>query len=80
MLPTHDVPCPHCGKTLYSAVSLEDGVNAGAPESPAIERDAQGEYMTCPHCAGRVGMRIERRGDAAEVHPFRSSAYEPGGE
>jgi hypothetical protein len=48
MLPTHDVPCPSCGKALYSAVSLEDGVDAGAVESPKVEHDAQGHYMNCP--------------------------------
>jgi hypothetical protein len=56
MLPTHDVPCPHCGKALYSAVSLEDGIDAGAAESPKVEHDERGWYMACPHCAKRVAM------------------------
>jgi hypothetical protein len=56
VLPTHDVPCPRCGGTLYSAVSLDDGVDAGAIESPKVEHDAQGDFMRCPHCARRVAM------------------------
>jgi hypothetical protein len=56
VLPTHDVPCPGCGGTLYSAVSLDDGVDAGAMESPKVEHDAQGDFMRCPHCARRVAM------------------------
>ncbi len=56
MLPTHDVPCPHCGKALYSAVSLDNGVDAGAVESPQVEADAQGFHMNCPHCGTRIRM------------------------
>ena len=56
MLPTHDVPCPACAQTLYSAVSLDDGIDAGAVESPRIERDGRGDYMRCPHCGARVAM------------------------
>lgn len=43
MLPTHEVPCPRCGKTLYSATSLEDAVVAATPESPKIEHDERGD-------------------------------------
>lgn len=64
MLPTHDVPCPHCGKTLFSSTSLEDGVNAGTPESPAVQEDPGGLYMSCPHCAERVPMQRITRGSA----------------
>jgi hypothetical protein len=64
MLPTHDVPCPHCGKTLFSSTSLEDGVNAGTPESPAVQEDRAGLYMSCPHCAERVPMQRITRGRA----------------
>ena len=66
MLPTHDVPCPRCGKTLYSATSLEDAVVARTPESPKIEHDERGYFMRCPSCAGRIAMRrLERDGAAA---------------
>jgi DNA-directed RNA polymerase subunit RPC12/RpoP len=66
MLPTHDVPCPRCGKTLFSATSLEDAVVAATPESPKIERDARGYFMRCPSCASRIAMRrLERDGAAA---------------
>jgi hypothetical protein len=64
MLPTHDVPCPGCGKTLYSAVSLEDAVDAGAVESPKVEHDADGYYMSCPHCGRRIGMARMTLGNA----------------
>ena len=64
MLPTHDVSCPHCGKTLFSSTSLEDGVNAGTPESPAVQEDPGGLYMSCPHCAERVPMQRITRGSA----------------
>lgn len=64
MLPTHDVPCPHCGKTLFSSTSLEDGVNAGTPESPVVQEDPGGLYMSCPHCAQRVAMQRITRGSA----------------
>ncbi|HVL35455.1 MAG TPA: hypothetical protein VM489_07295 [Burkholderiales bacterium] len=57
MLPTHPIPCPRCGRTLYHAVSLEGGIDAGAPECPRVERDAQGHYMRCPHCGRRVTMQ-----------------------
>lgn len=69
MLPTHDVPCPRCAKALYSAVSLEDGVDAGAVESPRVERDAAGHYMTCPHCAQRVRMERITAGSAEAWQP-----------
>jgi transcription elongation factor Elf1 len=69
MLPTHDVPCPRCGKALYSAVSLEDGVDAGAVESPRVQRDAAGHYMHCPHCGQRVGMERITAGSAEAWQP-----------
>jgi len=72
MLPTHDVPCPRCGRALYSAVSLEDGVDAGAVESPRVEHDAGGYYMKCPHCALRVGMERVTAGSAEAWKPASS--------
>jgi DNA-directed RNA polymerase subunit RPC12/RpoP len=71
MLPTHDVPCPACGSALYSAVSLEDGVDAGAAESPKIEHDARGDYMNCPSCGARVPMARMRIGNAEAWRPAR---------
>ena len=66
MLPTHDVPCPRCGKTLYSATSLEDAVVAATPESPKIERDERGYFMCCPNCRSRIAMqRVESAAAAA---------------
>jgi len=69
MLPTHGVPCPRCGKALYSAVSLEGGVDAGGVESPKIEHDSHGDYMKCPHCGTRVPMARMRAGDAEAWKP-----------
>jgi DNA-directed RNA polymerase subunit RPC12/RpoP len=63
MLPTHDVDCPYCGKFLYSALSLENVVDAEAPTSPKVETDAGGNYLRCPHCKARVEMTfVEVRG------------------
>lgn len=66
MLPTHRVPCPHCAGVLYVALSLDDGINPATPESPKIESDSAGFYMTCPHCRKRVAMeRISAEGREA---------------
>lgn len=73
MLPTHDVPCPHCGKALYSAVSLENGVDAGAVESPKVERDTRGYYMNCPHCSKRVAMEHMTKGNAEAWKPANAA-------
>lgn len=69
MLPTHPVPCPHCGRALYCAVSLDDGVDAGAVESPKVEHDRDGDYMKCPHCAWRVAMARMKVGNAEAWRP-----------
>jgi DNA-directed RNA polymerase subunit RPC12/RpoP len=71
MLPTHDVPCPRCGKAMYSAVSLEDAVDAGSVESPKVEHDLQGDYMRCPHCAQRVPMARMTVGNAEAWRPAK---------
>lgn len=75
MLPTHDVPCPHCGGGLYSALSLDDGIAPRTPESPRIEADAAGFYMSCPHCAQRVRME---RYTAQGREAFRLAAPQQG--
>jgi hypothetical protein len=69
MLPTHPVPCPRCAQPMYWAVSLEDGVDAGAVESPRVERDAQGYFMSCPHCAVRIAMERVTAGSAEAWKP-----------
>jgi DNA-directed RNA polymerase subunit RPC12/RpoP len=71
VLPTHDVPCPRCGKPLYSAISLEDATNAGAVSSPKIEKSAQGYYMHCPHCGERIAMQRMTAGDSKAFQPVR---------
>jgi DNA-directed RNA polymerase subunit RPC12/RpoP len=63
MLPTHDVDCPFCGKFLYTALSLENVVDADAPTSPKVESDPRGSYLHCPSCKARVPMKpVEVRG------------------
>ena len=63
MLPTHDVDCPFCGKFLYTALSLENVVDADAPTSPKVESDQRGNYLDCPNCKARVPMTmVEVRG------------------
>ena len=69
MLPTHHVPCPRCGKALYSAVSLDDGVDAGAVESPRVESDPDGFHMNCPHCGKRIAMQRMTVGAAEAWRP-----------
>jgi len=57
MLPTHDVDCPYCGKFLYTALSLENVVDADAPTSPRLESDERGNFVRCAHCQARVPMK-----------------------
>jgi DNA-directed RNA polymerase subunit RPC12/RpoP len=57
MLPTHDVDCPHCGKGMYTALSLEDVFAADSATSPQVLSDASGDYLRCPHCGARVAMK-----------------------
>jgi DNA-directed RNA polymerase subunit RPC12/RpoP len=71
MLPTHEVPCPRCGKGLYSALSSDDAVNAAVPEAPKLQRDEGGYYIRCPHCASRIAMVKLRSGSASAVRPAR---------
>jgi DNA-directed RNA polymerase subunit RPC12/RpoP len=56
MLPTHKVPCPHCGGTLFTSLSLDDAIAPQTPTSPRIEADQEGYHMRCPRCRGRVPM------------------------
>jgi DNA-directed RNA polymerase subunit RPC12/RpoP len=57
MLPTHDVHCPSCDKFLYSALSLEDVLDAESATAPRVEEDGEGNYLRCPHCRARVAMQ-----------------------
>ena len=71
MLPTHEVPCPRCGKALYGATSSDDAVNSAAPEAPKLERDDAGYYVRCPHCASRIAMVKFSSGAASAVRTAR---------
>ena len=57
MLPTHGVHCPGCGSFVYTALSLEDVFVADSPASPRVMTDAQGDYLSCPHCRSRMPMK-----------------------
>ena len=65
------VATPIATAALYSAVSLDDGVDAGAVESPKVEHDAQGHYMNCPHCGKRVPMARLAVGKAEAWRPAK---------
>ena len=56
MLPTHDVHCPYCEGFLYSALSLEDVLDAEGATMPVVQQDGDGNYLRCPHCQSRVAM------------------------
>ena len=71
MLPTHDVPCPHCGQALFSSVSLDEGINEGSPLTPPVEHDAAGDFMRCPSCKARVGVERIVRGGSSEIRLAR---------
>ena len=51
------VDCPYCGKFLYTALSLENVVDADAPTSPRLESDERGNFVRCAHCQARVPMK-----------------------
>lgn len=56
MLPTHDVHCPKCDKFVFSALSLEDAFAADAPTAPKVRSDAEGDFVSCPHCGARLSL------------------------
>jgi len=64
MLPTHDVPCPRYGKAPFSALSLDDGINAATPESPKVEHAPGGYFIHCPFCRERVAVEPISAGSA----------------
>jgi hypothetical protein len=53
-------------------VSLDDGVDAGAVESPKVRRDSGGDYMNCPHCGRRIAMALMKVGNAEAWRPARA--------
>ncbi len=54
-LPT-EVPCPHCGKTLYHLAAVGPGVSAKRLDDPDLEQDERGHFMVCRSCAQRVAL------------------------
>jgi DNA-directed RNA polymerase subunit RPC12/RpoP len=67
------VKCPRCSLALYQVVAVSRGLNALSGDSPKIQSDVQGYFMTCPHCGERInftrdpsapsgiGYQLERR-------------------
>lgn len=55
------VPCPCCKKTLYRDTLMQrdgagDAVWLTTPESPRVENNKEGYFITCLHCSKRVVM------------------------
>ncbi len=56
--PVRDTPCPHCNGVLYSITPTELHLEYWTPVtgSPPIQRDDQGRFVICPHCAQRASL------------------------
>lgn len=51
------VNCPHCSQVLYRLGQMDErGVLGKTKDSPSIENDQHGDFMTCPHCQRQVRM------------------------
>ena len=51
--------CPYCKNILFALEPDAKGGGAAwkiTPDSPAVQSDAQGNYMNCAKCAKRVGV------------------------
>lgn len=64
-----EIKCPHCSETLFSAGALAPGVLGVTRDSPSLDRDADGDFVVCPHCSRRVV--IERITTAVGLPGFR---------
>ena len=53
-IPTKDVPCPCCGKTLFVMGALHKEPMVLGSSRLELEHDANGSFMRCPHCSKRV--------------------------
>ena len=50
--------CPRCKNLLYRIERTADSERwSKAADSPDIERDDKGHFMTCRRCSSRIGMR-----------------------
>ena len=55
------VLCPCCGQVLYKLLSVQGSDEVGeawvrTTDSPAIGKDNEGNFVTCPHCSKRIAM------------------------
>ena len=72
------IPCPYCRRTLYrlrprlDTPTLSEYV--GAP--PLVKSDAQGTFMTCQHCSGRV--LLDARDTILGFDAFRPAHFQAG--
>ena len=53
-----EIPCPCCRKPLFVLIEVTKGdtIELVTPESPRVETDDAGSFITCPHCSKRVVM------------------------
>ena len=61
--------CPCCKKFLYAleGVSRESGVAwVLAKGSPAVNKDAEGHFLTCPQCSKRIAIEKPSSGSGPE--------------
>ncbi len=50
------VPCPRCGKELFSAVECV-GRYLVKKDSAALDHDGSSPFMKCPHCSERITLK-----------------------
>lgn len=72
------IPCPYCQRTLYHLRARPDTPTlseyVGAP--PLIRSDAQGTFMKCRHCSGRV--LLNARDTILGLDAFRPARLQAG--
>ncbi len=70
-----NVPCPHCGETLFHLGPVDDkGEVLGiSTDDPRLDNDDEGKpFKVCPHCDKRVKMQEVPGGPSGishRVHP-----------
>jgi hypothetical protein len=69
------VNCPCCSQPLYQVTSIARGLSALSRDSPSIEFDSDGYFMTCRHCRKRIVF--ERNDRAPSGIGFELSGNQP---